>query len=96
MSTSPISDRKSLRAHYGEPSELVRRKAISRLDRHCRSFIAASPFLVLASADSSGALDASPRGNHLRLAGQASSPEAIALTDLCHVLMNSNEFLYVD
>ncbi len=63
MEPTQIADQASLRQHYGEPSELVQRKAISRLDRHCRNFIAASPFLVMASADATGALDASPRGD---------------------------------
>jgi uncharacterized protein len=34
-----------------------------RLDRHSRAFIALSPFLVLATTDGEGGLDASPRGD---------------------------------
>ncbi len=52
-----------LRSRYGEPSDLVKRKALQKLDRHCRNFIAASPFLVIASADAVGRVDASPRGD---------------------------------
>lgn len=52
-----------LRELLGEPRELVRRKAIDRLDGHCRAFIAKSPFLVLATADAAGNCDASPRGD---------------------------------
>jgi uncharacterized protein len=52
-----------LRELLGEPRELVRRKAIGRLDGHCRAFIAKSPFLVLATADAAGNCDASPRGD---------------------------------
>lgn len=52
-----------LRSRYGEPSDLVKRKALQKLDRHCRNFIAASPFLVIASADAEGRVDASPRGD---------------------------------
>ena len=63
MSTLKNCDRIDLRDLYGEPSELVERKVIGHLDRHCRRFIAASPFLVMATADASGALDASPRGD---------------------------------
>lgn len=51
-----------LRALYGAPTERARRKDIGRLDRHCRRFIALSPFVVLASADAANRCDASPRG----------------------------------
>jgi PPOX class probable FMN-dependent enzyme len=47
---------------YDAPSERVRLKQIDRLDEHCRAFIAASPFLILATCGSSGA-DGSPRGD---------------------------------
>jgi PPOX class probable FMN-dependent enzyme len=47
---------------YDAPSERVRLKQIDRLDEHCRAFIAASPFLILATCGSSGA-DCSPRGD---------------------------------
>lgn len=51
----------ALRRHYPEPHELVLRKQISRLDVQCRRLIAASPFLVLATAGPAG-VDCSPRG----------------------------------
>ena len=63
MGETTITDHDGLRARYGKPGELVQRKVIGRLDKHCRRFIAASPFLVLASTDASGAADASPRGD---------------------------------
>ncbi|WP_071459697.1 pyridoxamine 5'-phosphate oxidase family protein [Bacillus massilinigeriensis] len=47
----------------GKPSEVVSNKAIPFIDRHCREFISHSPFLVIATADSSGRTDASPRGD---------------------------------
>lgn len=52
-----------LRSLYGEPSDTAQRKVLPRLDKHCRSVIAASPFLVIGSADASGACDVSPRGD---------------------------------
>jgi PPOX class probable FMN-dependent enzyme len=52
----------ALRALYREPSERSLRKQLDRLDEHCRRFIALSPFLVIASADAEGRVDASPRG----------------------------------
>ena len=54
----------ALRAHYRAPSELSRRKAIDRLDAHCRTFIAHAPFLVIGTAAADGGPgDVSPRGD---------------------------------
>ncbi len=52
----------SLRTLYAQPTERAVRKQLDRLDVHCRKFISLSPFLVMASADGDGRLDASPRG----------------------------------
>jgi len=52
-----------LRESYGAPSERALKKQLNRLDKHCRDFIARSPFLVIASADPSGRCDASPKGD---------------------------------
>jgi hypothetical protein len=52
-----------LRALHAQPSDLVRRKCIDRLDRHCRAFIALSPFLLLGTANAKGHADVSPRGD---------------------------------
>ncbi len=51
-----------LRALYADPTERAQRKEIRHLDKHCKRFIALSPFLVLASADDQNRCDASPRG----------------------------------
>ena len=48
---------------YGEQSELVRRKVLTRLESHCRALIAASPFLVIGTSDAEGRQDVSPRGD---------------------------------
>jgi PPOX class probable FMN-dependent enzyme len=53
----------ALRALYGAPSELSLKKQLTRLDPHCRRFIALSPFLVLATVSKDGLPDASPRGD---------------------------------
>jgi PPOX class probable FMN-dependent enzyme len=58
-----ITDIAALRTHYGPVSPLAANKVLSRLDPHCRAFIALSPFLVLATTDGAGRLDASPRGD---------------------------------
>lgn len=52
----------ALRALYAQPQPRAVRKEIAALDRHCRDFIALSPFVVLATADAQLQLDASPRG----------------------------------
>ena len=58
-----IDDAEELRAAYGAPNERSLKKQLSRLDKHCRDFIARSPFVVIASADPSGRCDASPKGD---------------------------------
>lgn len=41
--------------------------------------------------------DLSSQGNHLDVSdGTALDPASVALVDFCHVLLNSNEFIYVD
>ena len=57
-----ITSLDALHGLYDAPSERVRLKQIDRLDEHCRAFIAASPFLILATCGTSGA-DGSPRGD---------------------------------
>jgi PPOX class probable FMN-dependent enzyme len=47
---------------YPEPTGRTLTKELRRLDVHCRSFIALSPFAVLATASREGRMDASPRG----------------------------------
>ena len=60
MNKTMIDNTGALRAHYPEPKERARKKQLDHLDQHCASFIALSPFVVIASG--SGSLDASPRG----------------------------------
>jgi hypothetical protein len=57
-----ILSRDELRSLYAEPQPRAVKKEIPALDRHCRDFIALSPFVVLATADAVGRMDASPRG----------------------------------
>lgn len=58
-----IPDPETLRAHFGQVSAMAEKKVLHRLDGHCRRFIALSPFLVIATADADGRVDASPRGD---------------------------------
>ena len=48
---------------YKQPTERAQRKELQRLDKHCRDFIALSPFLVMGSDNGDGNADASPRGD---------------------------------
>ncbi|MGO4283788.1 pyridoxamine 5'-phosphate oxidase family protein [Bosea sp. TAB14] len=58
-----IEDAASLRSRIGPVNPVAASKVLDRLDRFCRDFIALSPFLVLASSDGEGGVDASPRGD---------------------------------
>jgi PPOX class probable FMN-dependent enzyme len=57
-----IRDEAELRALYGEIHPRAAKKIIDRLDGHCVAFIAASPFMLIATSDGSR-LDVSPRGD---------------------------------
>lgn len=58
-----ITDLASLRACYGTPGELAVKKQLDHLDRHCRTFISLSPFVVISSQGPDGLGDVSPRGD---------------------------------
>ncbi|GGD81139.1 pyridoxamine 5'-phosphate oxidase family protein [Paenibacillus nasutitermitis] len=58
-----VESEEELRSLYGYPGELVNNKTIAFMDHHCREFIAKSPLLFMATSDSSGACDVSPRGD---------------------------------
>ena len=57
-----LTTRDQLRQLYGAASERASLKEMRSLDRHAQQFIALSPFVVLASSNVSGQMDASPRG----------------------------------
>jgi len=58
-----LNSEAELRDLLGTCSNLVARKRLRSLDRHCRSFITRSPFAVIATTDADGHVDASPRGD---------------------------------
>ena len=58
-----ITSESELRTVYGEPNQRSKQKVLDRLDRHCRRFIALSPFCVLSTAGADGRADVSPRGD---------------------------------
>jgi len=53
----------ALRAVYPEPEPLLWKKTIDHLDRHCRAWIALSPFCTLATQGADGLGDVTPRGD---------------------------------
>lgn len=57
-----ITGETELRALYGEIHPRAKKKIIDRLDEHCLAFIAASPFVLVATSDGRR-LDVSPRGD---------------------------------
>jgi PPOX class probable FMN-dependent enzyme len=63
MTSVIVDELCTLRELYGEPGEGAIKKQLPGLDRHCRAFIALSPFLVVASSGADGNCDASPRGD---------------------------------
>ncbi len=67
-----IESIEALRRIYGEAKIRSVKKQMDHIDGHCARFIELSPFVVVASADAHGALDASPRGG---------APGFVRLTD---------------
>ncbi|MEX0283129.1 MAG: MSMEG_1061 family FMN-dependent PPOX-type flavoprotein [Paracoccaceae bacterium] len=53
----------ALRAHAGQPSELVQRKVIDRIDPLAERFIAASPLCFVSTLRPEGGVDVTPRGD---------------------------------
>jgi PPOX class probable FMN-dependent enzyme len=58
-----IAATERLRALYKQPSERAHNKVIDHLDDVCRRFIAACPFVIVASRGADGRLDVSPKGD---------------------------------
>ncbi|GJE37698.1 pyridoxamine 5'-phosphate oxidase family protein [Methylobacterium persicinum] len=71
-----IQDEGELRAGIGPVRPLAAEKVLDHLDHYALHFIALSPFLVLASADAAGTVDASPRGD---APGFVATPDAHTL-----------------
>jgi PPOX class probable FMN-dependent enzyme len=58
-----ITTRARLRELTRQPSQRARDKVIDHIDDICRRFIAASPFVMVASRGADGLLDLSPKGD---------------------------------
>ncbi len=53
----------SLEQVYDPPLDVIRRKQLSYLDRHCRKFIELSPLVFLSTSAKDGTCDVTPRGD---------------------------------
>lgn len=73
-----LTSENQIREILGYPSDLVNRKSINRIDKHCLNFIALSPLLFLATADNTGNCDVSPRGD---------APGAVLVLDEKHLVI---------
>jgi len=60
--TASLESVADLRQLYVDPGARGQAKVITTIDDNCRSFLAHSPFFVLATADADGRCDASPKG----------------------------------
>src|SRR5438034_421334 len=58
-----VQSQQELRAIFGQPSERAVLKCQSSLDEHSRAFIAAAPFILLATSNAAGQCDVSPKGD---------------------------------
>lgn len=58
-----ISSKEALREVVRQPSDLVKAKEINFLDVHCKSLIARSPFILIATSNKAGRCDVSPKGD---------------------------------
>ncbi len=58
-----LTSRDQLRELVGEPSERVAKKTINHIDEICANFIAASPYVIVATKGKDGLLDLSPKGD---------------------------------
>jgi PPOX class probable FMN-dependent enzyme len=61
--TDFVTNAAELREVIPPPLDVIVAKEIDHLDEICRSFIASSPFVVVATANASGRIDTSPKGD---------------------------------
>jgi PPOX class probable FMN-dependent enzyme len=63
LTAATIESEEALRALIGEPNPLVCAKVTNRLNALTRQFVERAPFVCLATANSDGQCDVSPRGD---------------------------------
>ncbi|GGF49569.1 pyridoxamine 5'-phosphate oxidase-like FMN-binding protein [Azorhizobium oxalatiphilum] len=78
---SRIESVEQLRTHYKAVSVRAAQKVLPRLDKHCRSFIGLSPFVMLATSSKAGELDVTPRGDQPGFVGIDDDGATLLLPD---------------
>jgi uncharacterized protein len=76
-----ITSLEALRELYREPSDLVRRKKIGRLDDGCRAVIESAPLVLVATSRPDGGCEVSPRGGPAGFV-QVLDEQRLAIPDL--------------
>ncbi len=61
--TDRVTDVKELRRILGQVPPSQATKAIDHIDKHCQTWIERSPFIVVSSANATGQIDISPKGD---------------------------------
>lgn len=98
MEFEEIKSVEELRKLYDAPMELVIKKQKSKLDEYSTEFLSLSAFSILATSNSNGHLDCSPRGDYPGFI-QVLDDDTIALPDrpgnnrldsLCNIVENPN------
>lgn len=51
-----------LRSAYPQPSDMVRKKQPSALEKHCKKIVSLSPMVLVGTSDTHGGQDVTPRG----------------------------------
>lgn len=51
-----------LRSAYPQPSDMVRKKQLSALEKHCKKVVSLSPMVLVGTSDAHGGQDVTPRG----------------------------------
>src|SRR2546423_195685 len=57
-----VQSEAELRTLFRPPGQPALRKQIDHIDDHCQSFLAHTPFVIIATTDPDGRCDASPKG----------------------------------
>lgn len=91
-----LTHRDQLRAIVGEPTERVANKTINHIDEICAKFIAASPYVVIATRGKDGLLDLSPKGDPAGFVGVIDSHTLVIPDRLGNGRFDSYENLFVD
>ncbi len=75
-----IESIEALRSLYGAPRGRAREKQLDRFETHSGNFVRHSPFVVIATYDRRGRLDASPRGGAAGFV-QVLGPKVLVIPD---------------